>query len=197
VAGKTVTALRPRRGDRVLVELDDEEWRVLPAAAVVAAGLREGIELDRGRLRMLRRELRRSEALTAAARALRGCDLSAHRLKERLERAGISRPAREQVVGTLTAWGIVDDSRLAAAAAQSLAKRGLGDSAIRFRLEQLGLESEHVSLALADVAPEEDRARELLSGAAPTPKTARLLATRGFSDDAIEAAMGTSVADDG
>jgi SOS response regulatory protein OraA/RecX len=197
VAAKTVTALRPRRGDRVLVELDDEEWRVLPAAVVVGAGLREGIELDRGRLRALRRELRRSEALTAAAGALRRRDLSARRLQERLERAGISRPAREQVVGTLTALGIVDDSRLAAAAAQSLAKRGLGDAAIRFRLEQLGLEREHVSLALADLAPEEDRARELLSGAPPTPKSARLLAGRGFSDDAIEAAVGTPVADDG
>jgi hypothetical protein len=60
-----VTALRERRG-HVAVELDGQAWRTVPLEVVVRAGLAVELELDRPRLRLLRRELRRAEALAAA-----------------------------------------------------------------------------------------------------------------------------------
>ena len=65
----TVTALRDDRRGRVAVELDGAPWRVLPLEAVVRAGIAEGRLLDRNALRLLRRELRRAEALRVATRA--------------------------------------------------------------------------------------------------------------------------------
>src|SRR5438045_155835 len=83
-----VTALRAPRPGRVVVELDGVAWRTLPLDVVVRSGLRVGEELDRPRLRLLRRELRRHEALEAAARALRHRDHSVRALDEKLERRG-------------------------------------------------------------------------------------------------------------
>src|SRR4051794_19625280 len=65
-----VTALRPARPGRVLVELDGEAWRTVSLEVAARSGLELGLELDRTRLRTLRRELRRAEALDAGARAL-------------------------------------------------------------------------------------------------------------------------------
>src|SRR6266511_748438 len=64
-----VTALRAAGRGRVRVELDGQAWRVLPLEPVVRAGLAEGVELDRARLRTLARELRR--ACARPARPLR------------------------------------------------------------------------------------------------------------------------------
>ena len=61
-----VTALRAPRPGAVDVELDGARWRTLPLEVVVRTGLQVGEELDRPRLRLLRRELRRHEAITAA-----------------------------------------------------------------------------------------------------------------------------------
>ena len=61
----SVTALRARRG-RVEVEVDGSPWRTLPLEVVGRSGLLVGLELDRPRLRLVRRELRRAEALAAA-----------------------------------------------------------------------------------------------------------------------------------
>src|SRR5206468_10376036 len=65
-----VTALRPARPGRVRVELDGEHWRTVPLDVAARSGLALGLQLDRERLRTLRRELRRSEALTAGSRVL-------------------------------------------------------------------------------------------------------------------------------
>ncbi|MGH3055676.1 MAG: hypothetical protein ACRDL7_11935, partial [Gaiellaceae bacterium] len=65
-----VTGLRERKRGRVAVELDGRPWRVLPADAVVRAGLAVGRPLDRQKARELGREVRRASALAAAARSL-------------------------------------------------------------------------------------------------------------------------------
>src|SRR2546430_16161436 len=112
-----VTALRPREQDRVAVELDGRPWRELPGDAVVRAGLFEGLELGRERLRLLRRELRRSEALAVARRTLRRRDASRQELDARLARAHVPRAARADALSLLTDVGLVDDERLASATA--------------------------------------------------------------------------------
>jgi len=172
-----VTALRERPRGRVDVELDGALWRSLPADAVVRTGLLVGRALDRATARTLARELRRTDALTRAARALRHRDLSRRALGERLPA-----PAREEALETLERSGYLDDMRAAAARASSLAGRGWGDEGIRFRLEQEGFEGDALQSALAGLEPEPERARALRGRG----KTERWLAARGFGGFAPE-----------
>ena len=65
-----ITALRERPRDRVEIDLDGASWRLVPADAVVRAGLSVGRALDRETARALGRELRRvGGARRRAARA--------------------------------------------------------------------------------------------------------------------------------
>jgi SOS response regulatory protein OraA/RecX len=187
---RTVTALHSERRDRVRVELDGAPWRTLPAAAVVTAGLRVGIALDRERARELGRAVRRSKALNEAGRALSRRDRSVAGLTAQLERRGVPPEARAGAVETMTRLGYVDDERFAASRASSLAARGYGDEAIRFDLERQGLGEEQIAAAIDALEPEAERARAIVAAAGATVKTARRLGARGFSDEAIESAIG-------
>ena len=185
---KTVTGLRELRGGRVAVSLDGAEWRTLPADAVVRAGLRVGLELDRPRARELARELRRSRALTYAARALGRRELTTRELDVRLTRAGFRERERSSAGETLARAGALDDERFARSRAARLAARGHGDTAIRWDLEQRGLAADHVERALAELEHEGERASRILVDRGPGPATARLLARRGFSDEVVASA---------
>jgi SOS response regulatory protein OraA/RecX len=189
-----VTALRERRRS-VAVEVDGILWRTLPIDVAVRAGLVEGLELDRPRLRALRRELRRAEALGVATRALRRRDLSRRAVEERL--AGRAPPrARAEALATLERAGVVDDRRVASARAMTLAERGYGDAAIRHDLAVRGLEPEQIEPALAAIEPESARAAAIVARRGAGPKTARHLAARGFGEEAVEAAAGAGFAND-
>jgi len=184
----TITALRERaRGSSssVEIELDGTPWRLVPADAVVRAGLAVGRALDREAARTLGRELRRAEALTAAARVLRHRDVSRRRLDERLQRRGVRADARGDALATLERAGLVDDGRVAEGRARSLAERGYGDAAIRCALEDEGVAGEHVAAALAVLEPERTRAARLLAGRAGDGKVLRRLAAKGFAAETL------------
>jgi SOS response regulatory protein OraA/RecX len=181
-----VTALRAPRPGRVTVELDGVRWRTLPLEVVVRAGLRVGEELDRPRLRLLRRELRRHEALATAAGTLRHRDHSARSLEHRLERRGVAPAERDAALETLERAGLVDDQRFAAGRARTLAERGWGDAAIHAELERNGVAEEPIAAALAALEPERDRAREHAARRGGGIRAARWLAARGFDEDALE-----------
>jgi regulatory protein len=187
----TVTALRDDRRGRVAVELDNAPWRLLPVDVVVRAGLSEGLALDRPALRLLRRELRRAEALAIAARALRARDLSEERLAQRLARAAVAPTTAAESLQLLGRAGIVDDARFARRRAEALVERGYGDAAIEHDLERQGLAGEAVTAALEELPDELERARRLVERRGRGPKTARYLASKGFGEEAIEAAGGT------
>jgi regulatory protein len=190
-----VTALRPLDDDRLAVELDGQPWRTLPVDAVVRAGFRESLELDRPRLRALRRELRRSEALAEAARTLRQRDASKRELDSRLERRGVPAPARDDALALLTQAGVVDDARLARVAAESLARRGWGDAAIAARLEQRGIGPNEAAAAQAQLEPEDVRAARIVEARGRSRRTAAHLVRRGFSDETVETVLAGLVAD--
>jgi SOS response regulatory protein OraA/RecX len=183
-----VTGLHEEQGGRVRVELGGRPWRTLPVDVVVRSGLACGCELDRPRARLVRWELRRSEALTQAARVLRRRDLPESALDARLERAGVLGEAREAALGTLVRAGLVDDARFAQTRAAALAARGRGDAAIAWELERQGVAPHLVESALATLEPERERAVALAARHGASPATARLLARRGFGEDAVEAA---------
>jgi SOS response regulatory protein OraA/RecX len=186
----TITALREDRRGRVAVELDGAPWRTVPVTVVVRAGLSEGRSLDRPALRTLRRELRRAEALSIAGRALRTRDMSRARLAARLERAAVAPAAAEASLRTLEDAGALDDGRFAVARAESLAGRGYGDAAIRHDLAGQGLVGDLVEAAIAGLEPEPDRARKVVQRRGAGARTARFLATKGFSEESYEVALG-------
>ncbi|MEX2211996.1 MAG: RecX family transcriptional regulator [Gaiellaceae bacterium] len=190
-----VTGLRERRGGRVAVEVDGSPWRTLPVDAAARAELRVGAELDRARLRTLRRELRRSEALSWAVRALRRRDFSARGLEERLERVGLREEERRSALGTLERAGLLDDERFAAGRAGALAERGYGNDAIRWILEREGVAAELTAEAVGALPPERERAVQVAARRGGGPATAAYLARRGFAVDSIETALGETAAE--
>jgi regulatory protein len=192
----TVTALRVRGPGRVAVELDGAPWRVLPVDVAARVGLAEGRVLDRPALRLLRRELRRAEALRAATRALRARDLSRRRLTEKLAHADVTPRAAAETVETLARAGLLDDERLAQGRAERLAERGYGDAAIRHRLAADGLPGEAVEEAIAGLAGEAERAARLVERRGSGAGTARYLGARGFGEEAVEAALGAAFGQD-
>jgi len=181
----TVTRLRERKRGRVAVELDGHPWRVLPADAVVRAGIGVGRPLDRGTARELARELRRARALAQATRLLAASGRSRGELEQRLSRARHSGAARDEAVGALERAGVLDDVRLAESRAELLARRGYGDAAIRADLSRRLIPAEDVAHAVAALEPELSRIQGVIDGQAVTPALLRRLAGRGFSRDTL------------
>jgi SOS response regulatory protein OraA/RecX len=192
----TVTRLRDDRRGRVAVELDGTPWRTLPVDVVARAGLVEGRALDRPALRRLRQELRRAEALMVAGRALRRQDLSERGITERLARASVAPAAVEESLAVLARAGLVDDGRFARTRAAGLAERGYGDAAIRHDLELKGVAPEPIQQAVESLDAEPERARRLVERRGPGASTARYLASKGFGEEAVEAAAGENFASD-
>ena len=193
----TITALRAARPGRVEVELDGAPWRTLPVEAVLRAGLAAGRLLDRPRARLLRRELRRLEALSAAGRALRGRDLAAAELAHRLERAGVAPRPRAETLAVLDRAGLVDDRRFASDRSAALAERGYGEAWIRWDLERRGVAAELVESAIEVLVDERSRVGRILEERGGGARVARMLARRGFGEDAVELAANAPVAASG
>jgi regulatory protein len=163
---------------------------------VLAAGLDVGSELDREQARRLARGLREHEALQRAARAIAHRDLSERELEKRLARRNVPAPVRKEAVQRLVRAGAVDDGRLARGRADLLARRGAGDHLIRHDLEGRGISSELVEEALASLEAEDARALRIVAERGRGPRTARYLARKGFSEEAIESACEGIVAED-
>jgi regulatory protein len=169
----------------VRVELDGAPWRTIPTEVAARAGIRVDEELDRSRLGVLARELRRSRALATASGALARRDHSTRSLEERLERRGIGPTQRRETIETLERVGYLDDPRFGATRAQALAARGAGDAAIAADLEHHGLEEEVIRDALGTLEPEERRAEQVVSARGLTAATLRHLARRGFAEELV------------
>jgi len=132
-------------------------------------------------------------ALAVATRALARRDFSERGLRERLRRAGVTPSEAEEALAALLRAGLVNDGQFALSRARSLAERGKGDAAIRHDLEQQGLAADEIEPALASLEPERERAERVIARRGSGPATARLLAGRGFAEDAVEAAVAPEV----
>jgi regulatory protein len=130
-----------------------------------------------------------ARALAVATRALSRRDFSERGLRERLRRAGVTPAEEDQALGALRRAGLVDDARFATARAQALAEGGRGDAAVRFDLEQQGVGPDEIEEALDSLEPERERAERVIARRGGGPATARLLARRGFDEDAVHAAV--------
>jgi SOS response regulatory protein OraA/RecX len=110
---------------------------------------------------------------------------------------GIGDAERDEALDALERVGYLDDGRLAATRAQSLADRRRGDEAIRFDLEQRGIDAAAIEDAVALLEPEPVRAEAIAARLGRTPKTAAQLRRNGFSADSVESAVGEAVAGGG
>jgi SOS response regulatory protein OraA/RecX len=128
-------------------------------------------------------------ALDVATKALARRDFSERGLRERLERAGVDSAEAEQVLARLRDEGALNEARFALNRGRALAERGKGDAAIRYDLENQFLPSELIEVALGELEPERVRAERIVLRRGPEPATARLLASRGFEPDVIEASV--------
>ena len=133
------------------------------------------------------------DPIELAARALQHRDRSRREVEERLARAGIDEERRNDALETLERVGYVDDERFAGARAGALANRGYGDEWIRHDLAEHGVAAEAVAEAIAALTPETERAAALVERLGSSPKTGARLARKGFSQDALEAALGIDV----
>ncbi len=191
---REITGLTEARPGSVDVEIDGAFWRRVPTEVVLRARLAVGTVLVRPRLRILRRELRRSEALAVGTNALRGRRLSVGELDERLQAAGVSGEERREALETLSRAGFLDDASLAASRAEALEMRNLGNDAIRSDLVHRGIEAELVEEALGRISPESDRASRIVEERGSSAATARHLARKGFSADTVESLFPAEIA---
>jgi regulatory protein len=128
-------------------------------------------------------------ALDVATKALAHRDFSERGLSERLESAGVDPAEAEAVIARLRNERVLDDARFATNRARALADRGKGDAAISFDLARQGIGSDAIEHALAALEPERERAERIVARRGAGPATARLLAGRGFDEDAVGAAV--------
>lgn len=131
------------------------------------------------------------DPVDVAAQALRHRDRSRSDIAQRLEKAGVGEDEREAALDTLERIGYVDDSRFARSRAEALASRGRGDALIRDDLEGSGVSGEAIEDALGSLEPEADRARAIAAAKGRSAATARYLARNGFSEESVEAAVGS------
>jgi SOS response regulatory protein OraA/RecX len=113
-------------------------------------------------------------------------------LERKLAEKGFDNADREDALAILRRTGLVDDDRYATARASALASRGAGDALIRHDLERAGLAPETIEAAFAELESEAVRARRIVDRRGDGPRTRRYLAGKGFSDDAIDVAVGGS-----
>jgi SOS response regulatory protein OraA/RecX len=130
-----------------------------------------------------------SEAFEGALRALRHRDRTELEIEEHLRAQGFSDDDRAQAIETLRRTGLVNDGRFAQARATALARRGAGNALIRARLSEAGVAHELVDEALDAVEPEVTRARRIVVDRGASPRTARYLYGKGFSEDVVGAVV--------
>jgi regulatory protein len=133
----------------------------------------------------------RTTALEVAAAALAHRDRSAAGLAAYLEQHGIDPAEAAKAVERLESAGYVDDERFALARAEALASRGYGDEAIHAELARCGLATDRIAAAVDALEAEVDRARELVERDGPSPRTARRLAAKGFSQESLDSVFAT------
>ena len=129
------------------------------------------------------------EAMECALRALRHRDRTEREVEEHLRAHGFSDEDRARAIATLRRTGLVDDARFAHARASSLASRGAGNALIRARLFEAGVAAELADDAIDVLETEAIRAGRVVARRGASPRTARYLYGKGFSEDAVGAAI--------
>ena len=98
-------------------------------------------------------------------------------------------------MAALARAGAIDDARVAATRAETLARRGYGDAAIRADLQRRMIAPEAVADAVDALEPEAARLRRTVENETVTPGLLRRLSARGFSRESVDAVASTFALD--
>ncbi|KWU23371.1 regulatory protein RecX [Burkholderia cenocepacia] len=130
-----------------------------------------------------------------AVRLLSRREYSARALTDKLVEVGYERDAATAAVAAMQEHGFQSDERYAEMRVRQDGRR-MGNRRVAASLEDRGIAKDLVAEKLADLAPESERAVELASRFAGSPldernkaKIWRFMGYRGFSPDAIKAAL--------
>ena len=94
---------------------------------------------------------------------------------------------RRETLEAVQRAGLIDDRRFAASRAALLARRGAGDLLIAGDLERHGVPADAAQIAIGGLEPESARADSIVDARGRSPRTARYLAAKGFSEASLEA----------
>jgi regulatory protein len=117
---------------------------------------------------------------------LRARDHTVASLERRLSERGAAPGVRRDTLAAVQRAGLVDDNRFARERASVLATRGAGNDLIADDLERQGVADGEIRAALEALEPESVRAARIIESRGRTPKTARHLASKGFSEETLE-----------
>ncbi len=135
----------------------------------------------------------REEALRACLGWLARQALSEAELTARFARRGADADLAAELVGDLRRWGLIDDNALGRREAEKAIAARVGRLKAASRLAQRGFESRAIGEFLADWSEdsEAERAAQLLERktAKSAAQAARRLASAGYSEEAIRAAL--------
>ena len=132
------------------------------------------------------------DGLERALSALERRERSTAQVERYLAERGVDDAEREAILETLSRTSLVDDRRFAETRASSLAERGAGDVRIRHELAQAGIDRDVISDVLGALPAELERAERIAARRGVSPKTARYLAGKGFSEDVVRAVVARS-----
>jgi len=123
--------------------------------------------------------------LELALQALRHRERSAAEVDRYLTARGVDQEERDEVMETLVRTALVDDRRFAELRAAALVVRGAGNELIRHELALAGIESHLAEETVAALPSEAERVARIVALRGAGPKTARYVAGKGFSEEAI------------
>ena len=124
-----------------------------------------------------------------ALHALEHRDRSTAQVSRYLADRGVEDDERHEILETLARTSLVDDRRYAETRASSLAERGAGDVRIRHDLALAGIDRDVIGDVLEALPPELERAERIAARRGVSPKTARYLVGKGFSEDVVRAVV--------
>jgi regulatory protein len=133
-----------------------------------------------------------TDAVETALRSLRHRDRSLAQLDRHLEARGFSEDERADALATLVRTDLADDRRFARTRAAALADRGAGNALVRHELAAAGVDTDVVDDAVSGLEPELVRAERIVARRGRDRRTARYLASKGFGEDVVYAAVARS-----
>ncbi len=196
----TVTELKPVQGC-VRVAFDDAPSLRIRKCHYAKLPLEEGDEIDPEEYVNRVASLQFADAYESALTSLDASARTASEIDRSLRMKGFVAPVAEAVVERLKENGLIDDQRLAARLAETQLTKPVGLYAMKRKLRAKGVSDEDAAEALESFDDDQQRAaaiqaaRKLLRRYEELParecrgKLSQALARRGFSWDAVSAAV--------
>lgn len=139
---------------------------------------------------------RPADPFEVALRVLRVREHSVASLDERLAGRGFGDAERAAAMRRLHELGYLDDVRFAQLRAEALCMRGSGNRLIDADLARHGIDRAVREQVLDSLEPEDDRVAAIVGRRGASPRVARLLAGRGFDEDAVGRVIAQAGGDD-